>query len=152
MFCLPITEIYPQASSKEGANGSQSDNSRNPCAVVFTSLLTSRLYSQLQELQELPTSPVRMWSSSKRASASIYLGSRTRSWTRVQGARSWCSTTELSTHPFPLSIFIFFFCVLISKLISHENYILFCPNRKAELRLFLDCTAVNICRNGLFAR
>ena len=36
------------------------------CAVVFTSPLTSRLCSQLQELQELPTSPLRMWSSSKK--------------------------------------------------------------------------------------
>ena len=36
------------------------------CAVVFTSPLTSRLCSQLQELQELPTSPPRMWSSSKK--------------------------------------------------------------------------------------
>ena len=31
-----------------------------------TSPLTSRLCSQLQELQELPTSPLRMWSSSKK--------------------------------------------------------------------------------------
>ena len=36
------------------------------CAVVFTSPLTSRLCSQLQELQELQTSPLRMWSSSKK--------------------------------------------------------------------------------------
>ena len=36
------------------------------CAVVFTSPLTSRLCSQLQELQELSTSPLRMWSSSKK--------------------------------------------------------------------------------------
>ena len=36
------------------------------CAVVFTSPLTSRLCSQLQELQELPTSPLRMLSSSKK--------------------------------------------------------------------------------------
>ena len=36
------------------------------CAVVFTLPLTSRLCSQLQELQELPTSPLRMWSSSKK--------------------------------------------------------------------------------------
>ena len=36
------------------------------CAVVFTSPLTSRLCSQKQELQELPTSPLRMWSSSKK--------------------------------------------------------------------------------------
>ena len=36
------------------------------CTVVFTSPLTSRLCSQLQELQELPTSPLRMWSSSKK--------------------------------------------------------------------------------------
>ena len=42
--------------------------------------------------------PLRMWSSSK-ASAFTYLGSWTGSWTRVQGAWSWCSTTELSTHP-----------------------------------------------------
>ena len=34
--------------------------------MVFTSPLTSRLCSQLQELQELPTSPLRMWSSSKK--------------------------------------------------------------------------------------
>ena len=40
-----------------------------------------------------------MWSSSKRASASTYLGSWIGSWTRVQGAQSRCSTTELSTHP-----------------------------------------------------
>ena len=38
----------------KGAHGSQSDNSRYPYAVVFTSPLTSRLCSQLQELQELP--------------------------------------------------------------------------------------------------
>ena len=65
--------------------------------LVFTSPLTSRLCSQLQELQELPTSPLRMWSSSKKASA--YLGSWSGSWTWVQGAQSWFSTFKLSTHP-----------------------------------------------------
>ena len=98
-FCL-CSRIYPQASSKEGPHGSQSNNSRYPCAVVFTSPLTGRLCSQLQELQELPTSPLRMWSSSKRASASIYQRSWTGSWAWVQGARSWCSTSELSTHSY----------------------------------------------------
>ena len=34
--------------------------------MVFTSPLTSRLCSQLQELQELPNLPLRMWSSSKK--------------------------------------------------------------------------------------
>ena len=65
-----IAGIFPQASSN-GAHDSQSDDSTSPCAVVFTSPLTSRLCSQLQELQELPTSPLRMWSSSK--SISFYL-------------------------------------------------------------------------------
>ena len=54
-----IAGIFPRASSK-GAHGSQSDDSpylASICAVVFTSPLTSRLCSQLQELQELPTSP-----------------------------------------------------------------------------------------------
>ena len=57
LFCFWIAGIYPQASSKKGAHGPQSDNSRYLCAVVFTSPLTSRLCSQLQELQELPASP-----------------------------------------------------------------------------------------------
>ena len=56
-YCFSIAGIYPRASSKERAHSSQSDNSRYPCTVVFTSPLTSRLCSQLQELQELPTSP-----------------------------------------------------------------------------------------------
>ena len=44
--------------------------------------------------------PLRMWSSSKRALASTYLGSWTGSWTRVQGARSRCSTTwEIGLRP-----------------------------------------------------
>ena len=60
-----IAGIFPRASSN-GAHGSQSNDSTSPCAVVFTSPLTSRLCSQLQELQELPTSPLRMWSSSKK--------------------------------------------------------------------------------------
>ena len=90
---------YTLERAPKRVHGSQSDNSRCPCAVVFASPLTSRLCSQLQELQELPTSPLRMRSSSERASAPTYLGSWTGSWTRVQGARSWCCTTELSTHP-----------------------------------------------------
>ena len=56
-----IAGIYPQASSKGGAHGYQSDDSTylartwEICAVVFTSPLTSRLCSQLQELQRLST-------------------------------------------------------------------------------------------------
>ena len=51
--CILIHQYY----------GSQSNDSTylarswEICAVVFTSPFTSRLYSQLQELQELPTSP-----------------------------------------------------------------------------------------------
>ena len=70
-YILLITRIFPHASPK-GAHVSQSDDRTYPCAVVFTSPLTSRLCSQLQELQELPTSPLRMWSSSKK-SISFYL-------------------------------------------------------------------------------
>ena len=53
--------IRPRESSRF-AHGSQSDDSTylartwKICAVVLTSPLTSRLCSQLQELQELPTS------------------------------------------------------------------------------------------------
>ena len=78
-YLFLIAGIYPGASSKGGAHGSQSDDStylartREICAVVFTSPLTNRLCSQLQELQELPTSSLTMWSSSK----SISLDSRT---------------------------------------------------------------------------
>ena len=67
-FVILIAGIFPRASSN-GAHGSQSDDSTYLAliyAVVFTSPLTSRLCSQLQELQELPTSPLRMWSSSKK--------------------------------------------------------------------------------------
>ena len=79
VVCLlfSIAGICPWASSNGGAHGSQSDDSTylartwEICAVVFTSPLTSRLCSQLQELQELPTSSRRMWSSSK--SISFYL-------------------------------------------------------------------------------
>ena len=63
-----IAGIFPRASSK-GGHGSQSDDSTYLaliCAVVFTSPLTSKLSSQLQELQELPTSPLRVWSGSKK--------------------------------------------------------------------------------------
>ena len=67
-YVILIAGIFPQVSSN-GAHGSQSDDSTYLAliyAVVFTSPLTSRLCSQLQELQELPTSPLRMWSSSKK--------------------------------------------------------------------------------------
>ena len=64
LHVILIAGIFPRASSK-GAHGSQRDNRMYPCAVVFTSLLTSRLCSRLQELQVLPTSPLRMWSRSK---------------------------------------------------------------------------------------
>ena len=70
-FILQNFRIYPREISKGGASGPQSDDSTylartwEICAVVFTSPLTSRLCSQLQELQELPTSPLRVWSSSK---------------------------------------------------------------------------------------
>ena len=64
LFAL-IAGIYPRASSKGGAHGSQSNYSTYPCAVVFTWPLTSRLCSQSQELLELPTSRLRIWSSSK---------------------------------------------------------------------------------------
>ena len=62
--CYMLYRSLGRASSKD-AHGSQSDDRTYPCAVVFTSPLTSRFCSQLQELQELPTSPLRMWSSSK---------------------------------------------------------------------------------------
>ena len=68
VIIILIAWIFPRASSK-GAHGSQSDDSTylaKICAVVFTSPLTSRLCSQVQELQELPTSPLWMWSSSKK--------------------------------------------------------------------------------------
>ena len=58
VIVILIAGIFPRASSK-GAHGSHSDDSTYLaliCAVVFTSPLTSRLCSQLQELQELPTS------------------------------------------------------------------------------------------------
>ena len=58
------------------------------CAVVFTSPLTSRLCSQLQELQELPTSPLRMWSSSKKHQLILTLAPGPGVETRVQGAQS----------------------------------------------------------------
>ena len=76
------------------------------CAVVFTSPLTSRLCSQLQELQELPTSPLRMWSSSKKHQLILTLapgpevepGSRgheadalPRSYPHIQHERIWWS-------------------------------------------------------------
>ena len=98
--------IYPWASSKGGAHGhgSQSDDSTylartwKICAVVFNSPLTSRLCSQLQELQELPTSPLRMCSSSK--SINFYLpGLLDRELN--PGPRvtmPMLFTTELSTH------------------------------------------------------
>ena len=66
LIAILITGIFPRAGCSKGAHGSQSDYSRYPCAVVFTSPLTSRLCFQLRELQELPTSPLRMWSSSKK--------------------------------------------------------------------------------------
>ena len=55
----PLTKLFPRASSK-GAHGSQSDDSTylaKICAVVFTLPLTSRLCSQLQELQEVANLP-----------------------------------------------------------------------------------------------
>ena len=48
-----IAGIFPRASSKS----TQSDDRTYPCAVAFTLPLTSRLCFQLQELQEMPTSP-----------------------------------------------------------------------------------------------
>ena len=54
-YVILITGIFPQASSK-GASGFQSNESTYPSAVVFTSPMTRELCSQLQELQELPTS------------------------------------------------------------------------------------------------
>ena len=60
--------------------GSQrSHDSTYPCAVVFTSPLTSKLCSQLQELQELPTSPEGCGIAQK--SISFYLPGSW-SWTR----------------------------------------------------------------------
>ena len=64
------SDIFPRASSK-GAHVSQSDVRTYPCAVVFTSPLTSGLCSKLQELQELLTSPLGIRSSLK--SISLYL-------------------------------------------------------------------------------
>ena len=55
-YVILIAGIIPRASSK-GARGSHSNDWAYPCAAVFTSPLTSRLCSQVQELQELPTPP-----------------------------------------------------------------------------------------------
>ena len=99
LWLFSIAGIFPRASSKGGAHGSQSDDSTylartwEICDVVFTSPLTSRLCCQLQELQGLPTSPLKMWSSSK----SISFYSQTWSLTRVPELWSRCTTTELST-------------------------------------------------------
>ena len=95
--CFSIAGIYPQASSKEVAHGSQSDYSRYPCAVVLT--LDQKVVFSVVRITGVANLPQGCGSSSKRASASTYLGSLTGSWTRVQGAWSWCSSTELSTHP-----------------------------------------------------
>ena len=54
-YVILIAGLFPRVSSK-GAHGSRRYDRTYPCAVVFTSPLTSRLCSQLQELQELPTS------------------------------------------------------------------------------------------------
>ena len=51
VIVILITRIFPRASSKD-AHGSQSNDSTYLaliCAVVFTSPLTSRLCSQIQE-------------------------------------------------------------------------------------------------------
>ena len=55
-YVVLMAGILSRASSK-GDHGSNSDDRTCPRAVVFTSPLPSRLCSQLQELQELPTSP-----------------------------------------------------------------------------------------------
>ena len=57
-LCPPVLDPWFQqlVASKETCWICQGANQRG-CAVVFTSPLTSRLCSQLQELQELPTSP-----------------------------------------------------------------------------------------------
>ena len=74
LLVILIAGIFPRASFKK-ARASQSHDGTYPCAVIFTSPLTNGLFSQLQELLELPTSPTRMLSSSK----------------SISSCRSWCS-------------------------------------------------------------
>ena len=56
----------------------------------------------------------------QKASASTYLGFWTRSWTWVQGARSWYSTTELAAPPSPRYIINVFGGVLFSWLLGQN--------------------------------
>ena len=88
VYVILIAGIFPRASSN-GAHGSQSDDSIYLVSDMRCSLyLTSRLCSQLQELQELPTSPLRMWSSSKRHQLLL-------TWAPGPGVEPWSRGTKL---------------------------------------------------------
>ena len=73
------------------------------CSLYLT--LDQQVVFSVARITEVANLPLRMWSSSK-ASTSIYLGSWTGSWTQVQGAQSWCYTTELSTYPLQNNIIV----------------------------------------------
>ena len=67
LYVILVTGLLPRVGAKTAhvVTGETGDRTY-PCAGAFTLPSTSRLCSQLQEFQELPTSCIRMWSSSKK--------------------------------------------------------------------------------------
>ena len=148
-ICLfSIAGIFPRASSKGGVHGSQSDDSTplartwEICAVVFISSLTSRLCSQLQELQELPTSPLRMWSSSKKHQLLL-------TWTPRPGVEPESSSYKADAIPVMLSKFIGNF--MVGRYSLHQ-WILHGTERRSLSSGELECLRNPVCILHCFLR